>query len=73
MLYNNKNGGKEEMTREKEILERFKKGKRIENEEEDEVLERYAITGMVRFGVDLEELKAEAILTERGKWFLTQM
>lgn len=61
------------MTREKEILERFKKGKRVENEEEEEVLERYAITGMVHFGVDLEELKGEAILTERGKWFLTQM
>lgn len=58
---------------EKKILKRFKKGKEIENDEEEEVLDRYAITGMVRFDVDFETLKAYAFLTERGKWFLTQM
>lgn len=57
----------------REILKRFKRGNFVNNEEEARVLERYASTGMVTFGFNYKEKKADARLTEQGKWLLSQM
>lgn len=57
----------------KEILVRFQKGKAIESERELKVLERYASTGMVRFGFNYKTKKSEAVLTKQGKSFARQL
>lgn len=61
------------MLAEREILAKFKKGGKIETAEERQILQRYAMTGMVKLGVNFETKKAEAILTKRGKWLLKRM
>jgi len=57
----------------KEVLKKFKKGETIDSDEEMKILERYALTGMVQFGSNLKTRKAEAILTNQGRWFLGQL
>ena len=61
------------MKSDREILEKFEKGAVIESDEEMEVLEKWATAGLVKFGADLVEQKAEAMLTKRGKWLLPVM
>jgi len=58
------------MNSERKILEKFKKGAVIETDEEMRVLEKWALGGLVKFGADLIGMKAEASLTQRGKWLL---
>lgn len=58
------------MKTEREILKKFKKGAIIETDEEMRVLEKWALGGLVKFGADLIDMKAEACLTKRGKWLL---
>jgi hypothetical protein len=57
----------------KATLMKFKNGKAIESEEEYKILERYASTGMVRFGFSYKKTQGEASLTEQGKWFVKQL
>ncbi len=57
----------------KEILLKFKKGSAIKSQEELAVLDRYASTGMVRYGFNYKTKKAEASLTDQGKWFVKQL
>jgi hypothetical protein len=57
----------------KDILNRFKNGHAIESEEEMAVLDRYASTGMVRYGFNYKTREAEASLTDQGKWFVKQL
>ncbi|MFW6172202.1 MAG: hypothetical protein ACOC5T_00455 [Elusimicrobiota bacterium] len=52
-----------------DILLSFRDGKFIESKKEMDVLKRYSFTGMIKFGVDVENRKPQAILTRRGKWF----
>ena len=55
------------------ILEIYKKGASIRNEEDLELLEEYASTGMVHFGFNTDTDKAEASLTPQGKFVLHNM
>lgn len=57
----------------KKTLIKFKNGSSIESEEELKILERYASTGMVRFGFNYKTRKSEAKLTDQGKWFVRQL
>ena len=57
----------------KKILLKFYKGAFIDTEEEREILDRYASTGMVRFGFSYTKRRDEASLTEQGKWFVKQL
>ncbi len=57
----------------KEILKKYSKGSSINSEAELQVLRRYASTGMVRFGFNYKTRKAEAKLTNQGKWFVAQL
>ncbi|MBU0566562.1 hypothetical protein KJ693_06820 [bacterium] len=62
----------EQRKSEREILARFKgKGALINDKEEMAVLNKWALGGMIRFGVNLKEMKSEACLTKRGKWLLS--
>ncbi len=61
---------RQEMRRESTILAKFKKPNYIETDEEMNVLEKWALGGLVKFGADLISMKAEATLTKRGKWLL---
>ena len=55
-----------------EVLKKFKEGAAINSEEELRVLDRYASTGMVRFGFDYKTRQPTASLTNQGRWFLKQ-
>ena len=61
---------KEREKKDKEILKRFKKdkGAYVESDEEEDVLDKYAPSGWVSYGIDLVERKATAKLTPRGSW-----
>ena len=48
---------------EKKILEKFKKGSVVSDQDED-VLDRYASIGFVQFGFDWDEMVETAKLTE---------
>ena len=52
------------------ILKKFKHGAYIESDEEMRVLKSFASAGLVRFGCDLINKKAEAMLTKKGRWLL---
>lgn len=52
------------------VLGKFEDGAEINNETEMNLLKRYSLTGMVEFGVSLENKKAQAKLTKRGKWWI---
>jgi len=54
----------------REVLNKFKKGAFIESDAEMEVLKKWALAGLVKFGVDLVNKKPEAKLTKKGKWLL---
>ncbi len=58
----------------RDILKKFEKGNYIESMEELKILQRYASTGMVRLGLfNYLKGKAEASLTEQGRWFVRQL
>lgn len=57
----------------KDTLLKFKKGCAITSKEELAILDRYASTGMVRYGFNYKTKQAEAALTEQGKWFVKQL
>lgn len=57
----------------KKILSKFRNGAAIESQDELRVLDRYASTGMVRFGFNYKRRVPEASLTDQGKWFLKQL
>ncbi|MCK5616585.1 hypothetical protein KAR91_82760 [Candidatus Pacearchaeota archaeon] len=61
------------MTKEKEILKKFRCGNVIANEKELGVLKDYASIGMVQMGFDGFNRKPEAALTKQGRWLLSRM
>lgn len=60
----------EEEKTERALLKKFKDGAIIESDEEMNVLKKWALTGVVRFGSDLVKMKPEAKLTKKGRWLL---
>jgi hypothetical protein len=57
----------------KRVLSKFKRGAFITSEEEMEILQRHASTGMVTFGFNHDTNRAEAKLTRLGRWFVRQL
>ncbi len=57
-------------TSDREILKKFKNGAYIESDEEMAVLKKWALAGLVKFGVDLKKIKPDAKLTKKGRWLL---
>ena len=60
---------KEREKKDKELLKKFKeKGNYVVSDEEEQVLDKYAPSGWVSYGIDLVKGKATAKLTPRGSW-----
>ena len=61
------------MTREKEILKKFKRGAVIETKEELKVLKKFGSIGMIHIGFDGHKKLPTASLTKLGRWLLARM
>ena len=53
-----------------ETLKNYRWGAHVENSQDELILAKYALTGWIRYGVDLNSMKPEACLTNRGRLLL---